>query len=256
MVWARKDNPFRILVVDDNLKALSRPYELDWAKDGSAALGLLAQLKSRTHDPMPHLILMDVNMPRLNGLEALQVIKSDPELQVIPVVMFSTSAAPLEVRRIYEAHANCFVEKPGSFEEYERLLRSIESFWMDYAVLPQLDDVRSRTGEKGPSHARATGEVSSQAIVVGESSLTLPLPQSPGCEEHLRLMEEFAKSVKELLSLHQQQFEAAVRGDPESNRFDLLIHMANEKKQGAKYDYLRHVESHGCSNLDAITHSS
>ena len=69
-------------------------------------------------------------------------------------------------------------------------------------------------------------------------------------------MEDFADAVKELLALHEQQFQAIVQGDPECNRFDLLIHMANEKKQEAKYAYLRHVESHGCSNFDAITNAS
>jgi hypothetical protein len=76
------------------------------------------------------------------------------------------------------------------------------------------------------------------------------------CEEHRRLMEEFAAVVKELLGLHQQQFEAATRGDLECNRFDLLIHMANKRKQRAKYAYLRHVEEHGCSNLDVIINTS
>jgi hypothetical protein len=66
-------------------------------------------------------------------------------------------------------------------------------------------------------------------------------------------MEEFAAAVRELLSLHQQQFEAAVHGDSECSRFDLLIHMASERKQQAKYAYIRHVEEHGCSNLDVIS---
>jgi hypothetical protein len=76
--------------------------------------------------------------------------------------------------------------------------------------------------------------------------------RSSGCEEHRRLLDEFGMAVHELLGLHDQQFLAIVQGDPECNRFDLLIHMANEKKQQFKYDYLRHVESHGCSNTDAL----
>jgi hypothetical protein len=69
-----------------------------------------------------------------------------------------------------------------------------------------------------------------------------------GCEEHDRLLDEFGVAVHELLSIHQQQFSAIFEGDSDSTRFDLLIHMANEKKQETKYAYLRHVESHGCSN--------
>ncbi len=72
-----------------------------------------------------------------------------------------------------------------------------------------------------------------------------------GCGEHNRLLEEFGVSVRELLELHEQQWSSVVDGDQECYRFDVLIHMANEKKQHAKYAYLRHVELHGCSNFNA-----
>jgi hypothetical protein len=67
------------------------------------------------------------------------------------------------------------------------------------------------------------------------------------CSEQRRLLDMFGEAVQELLLLHEQQFLAIVAGDLESNRFDLLIHMANEKKQQAKYAYLQHVETHACS---------
>ena len=67
-----------------------------------------------------------------------------------------------------------------------------------------------------------------------------------GCAEHNRLLDEFGDAVEEVLELHQQQYRAIVDGESECQRFDLLIHMANEKKQTAKYAYLGHVESHGC----------
>jgi hypothetical protein len=71
--------------------------------------------------------------------------------------------------------------------------------------------------------------------------------RTSGCEEHDSLLDAFGAAVQEVLKLHEQQFLAIVDGDNECNRFDLLIHMANEKKQAAKYAYIRHVESHGCS---------
>jgi hypothetical protein len=80
-----------------------------------------------------------------------------------------------------------------------------------------------------------------------ESPATQETEGSSGCKESRRLLDEFAEAVRELLLLHEQQFLAVVQGDFECNRFDLLIHMANEKKQQAKYAYLHHVESHGCS---------
>ena len=66
------------------------------------------------------------------------------------------------------------------------------------------------------------------------------------CEESRRLLEEFADAVQQLILLHEQQFLAIVNGDSDLTRFDLLIHMATENKQTAKYAYLQHVETHGC----------
>ena len=112
-------------------------------------------------------------------------------------------------------------------------------------------------GKKGFPLAMATREARSQAISMDESIRSAAaLGGSLRCEEHRRLMEDFAAAVKELLELHQQHFDAAVHGDSECNRFDLLIHIANERKQQAKYAYLRHVEEHGCSNLDVIINTS
>jgi hypothetical protein len=67
------------------------------------------------------------------------------------------------------------------------------------------------------------------------------------CEESRRLLEVFGETVQQLILLHEQQFLAIVNGDPDVTRFDLLIHMATENKQAAKYAYLQHVEAHGCN---------
>jgi hypothetical protein len=75
------------------------------------------------------------------------------------------------------------------------------------------------------------------------------------CLESRNLLDAFGETVQELLLLHEQQFQATVAGDQDSDRFDLLIHMANEKKHVAKYAYLRHLETHGCSKYDAIKQS-
>jgi hypothetical protein len=79
-----------------------------------------------------------------------------------------------------------------------------------------------------------------------------PVLHGSGCEEHARCLEDFGSAVRELLDLHEQQWLAIIDSDLDSCRFDVLIHMANEKKQSAKYAYLRHVETHGCSNFDAL----
>jgi hypothetical protein len=75
------------------------------------------------------------------------------------------------------------------------------------------------------------------------------------CEESLHLLDAFGEIVQELVLLHEQQFQAIVSGDPYSDRFDLLIHMANQKKYEAKYAYLQHLETHGCSTSDGTDQS-
>lgn len=71
-------------------------------------------------------------------------------------------------------------------------------------------------------------------------------PEVPFCEENRRLLDAFGDAVRDLTLLYEQQFLAVVEGDADSNRFDILIHMATERKHSAKYDYLKHTDSHGC----------
>ena len=75
------------------------------------------------------------------------------------------------------------------------------------------------------------------------------------CSQSRHLLDAFGEAVQELVLLHEQQFLATVAGDPDSDRFDLLIHMANEKKHAAKYAYLLHLEEHGCSTYDGTIES-
>jgi CheY-like chemotaxis protein len=266
---ARYNEPvFHILVVDDDpafvyllrqsFRDLSRTYQLDWVKDGEEALDFLHRRNAHTDATAPHLILMDINMPRLNGLQAVQAIKADPVHSVRPVIVLSTAARPSEVHKIYQSHANAYVQKPADLRGFGELLKAIEVFWVDFALLPSTpDSAPLGVSDKGLPIASQTSEVSSQAMSRDESDAGANASSgSLPCAEHQRLMQDFAAAVKELLTLHEQQFQAIVQGDPDCNRFDLLIHMANEKKQEAKYAYLRHVESHGCSNIDAIANAS
>jgi hypothetical protein len=86
---------------------------------------------------------------------------------------------------------------------------------------------------------------------LGSNDSTAARARAVACGEERRLLDEFGIAVHELLMLHEVQFAAIVQGDTDSDRFDLLIHMANEKKLHAKYAYIRHVESHGCAIFDA-----
>ncbi|MFN0104035.1 MAG: response regulator [Bryobacteraceae bacterium] len=262
---------FRILVVDDNpgavyllrevMKSVHRRHELHFAKDGLDALDFLHCRGAYVDAPRPNLILLDMNMPRLSGLETLSAIKNDPELCVIPVIMLSTENSPQKVRNCYRAHANCYVQKPIDLDRSVKLAQAIEAFWMDFALLPSGDgrspenlpstDYSER--DFGPRIANKSVEVRSARTDNSPAKAeTITQSRRSECEEHNRLLDGFGAAVQELLSLHEQLFLAIVEGDTESPRFDLLIHMANEKKQSAKYGYLRHVEAHGCSNRKCI----
>jgi len=267
---------FRILVVDDDpasanllrraMKNLQRGSELHFVGDGAEALDFLHRRGTHRAAPRPNLILLDMNMPRLNGLEALSAIKSDPELCVIPVIILSASDSPRDVRKSYQAHANSYMQKPTDLDRSVRLMQAIQSFWMDFALLdpavesPQAPDskavepTKTSGARSGPAIAIKRGEAKSRAMRTDDApakKISSPKPK-PGCEEHNRLLDEFGGAVQELLKLHEQQFQAIVEGDGECSRFDVLIHMANEAKQSAKYAYLRHVEAHGCSNFDGF----
>ena len=248
-----EDNPADALTIERLFKTQSHAYELHWAKDGLEALEFLARERSDPKGSVPGMILMDLQMPRMSGLEAVRAIKKDPELRVIPVIMLSNSTSPEQIQASYEAHANCFVQKPATVEGSRKLVQAIEMFWADFAVPSPTSNIHAPIPEGGHLHASASAEAAPQASVRESSADVSTLHGSLRCEEHGRLMDDFAATVKELLELHQQQFEAAIRKDPECNRFDSLIQIASEKRQQAKYAYLRHVEEHGCTNLYAIT---
>jgi CheY-like chemotaxis protein len=265
---------FRILVVDDDravadslrevMKNLRSRPELNFVSDGLEALDFL-----RGSAPRPDLILLDVNMPRLGGLETLSAIKSDPQLYMIPVIMLSASTSPEDIRDSYQARANCYVEKPIDLARSVKFVQAIETFWTDFALLPTRDNRTLPRGQatdskwNTPSPNRLPGSGKPLASTSPEARNRAMHHESPndkiakprrtsGCEDHNELLDEFGEAVRKLLDLHKQQFQAIVEEDSECTRFDLLIHMANEHKQRAKYAYLRHVEAHGCSNHDDL----
>ena len=86
--------------------------------------------------PRPDLVLLDLNLPKKDGREVLQVIKSDPDLRRIPVVVLTTSKEEEDVLRAYNLAANCYVSKPVEFDEFMKVIRMIEDFWLTIVALP------------------------------------------------------------------------------------------------------------------------
>ena len=109
---------------------------LNVVNDGEQALAYLRRQGGHAGAPRPDLILLDLNLPRLDGREVLAEIKGDPELKQIPVVVLTSSRAEQDLLRAYDLHANCIISKPVAFEEFIDVVRSIEDFWLTIVVLP------------------------------------------------------------------------------------------------------------------------
>jgi len=130
------DDEGDLLMIQEALDSGTREHDVHIAHDGEEALEFL-QRKGRFADvPRPDLILLDLNMPRMNGREFLAVVKEDAALRTIPVVVLTTSAAPDDVTGAYQHHANAYVTKPVNLEEFEAAVRSIDAFYLDVAVKP------------------------------------------------------------------------------------------------------------------------
>jgi len=137
---------FRLLIVEDNpgdvrlareaLREVGWDADLQAVRDGVEALAYLRGSGGRDGAPRPDLVLLDLNLPRLDGRETLKALKEDPDLMRIPVIVFSSSRAEHDVVASYGLHANCYVPKPASFAEFERVFRSIQGFWAGVAQLP------------------------------------------------------------------------------------------------------------------------
>ena len=109
--------------------------------DGQTALDYL-QRRGEYADPLssprPHVILLDLRLPGIDGLEVLQVIKEDDELKVIPVVILTTSDAEKDVARAYNSHVNSYLVKPVGFEEFRRLMNDLGFYWLGWNTHPHI----------------------------------------------------------------------------------------------------------------------
>jgi CheY-like chemotaxis protein len=106
------------------------------ATDGEVAMAFLRRQGPYADAPRPDLILLDLNMPRMDGREVLREVKADPSLKAIPVVVLTTSAAEADILKSYELHANAYVTKPVAFDAFLSAVRGIEDFWLALVHLP------------------------------------------------------------------------------------------------------------------------
>lgn len=138
--------PINILLVEDSLGDVRLVREalkegklcnrLFVVRDGVEGMDFLLQRGQYQETVRPDLILLDLNMPKKDGRELLAEIKEHEDLKRIPVVILTTSTSEADVLKTYNLHANCYIVKPLNFEEFIRVVRSIESFWLSIVKLP------------------------------------------------------------------------------------------------------------------------
>ena len=135
------DDPEDRMLVEEALRASRLRNELHFVEDGEELMDYLYRRGKFAHfagRPLPGLILLDLNMPRKDGREALSEIKSDPALRAIPVVVLTTSKAEEDILRAYDLGAGSFVVKPVTFQSLTELTRSLQRWWFEIVELPPL----------------------------------------------------------------------------------------------------------------------
>jgi CheY-like chemotaxis protein len=138
--------PIQILLVEDSptdakltleaLKMAKVVNQVSHVEDGVEAMEFLRQEGKYAQSQRPDLILLDLNLPRKDGREVLEEIKGNPDFQLIPVVILTTSQAEQDIIRSYKLHANCYITKPVNFDRFLEVVQMIENFWLTVVVLP------------------------------------------------------------------------------------------------------------------------
>ena len=131
-----EDNPGDVRLTREALREGKVRNNLHVAADGVEALHFLRKEGRFADAVRPDLILLDLNLPKKDGREVLEDIKSDPDLRYIPVVVLTTSEAEQDICRSYQLHANCYITKPVDFDRFIQIVRSIEEFWLTIVKLP------------------------------------------------------------------------------------------------------------------------
>jgi CheY-like chemotaxis protein len=131
-----EDNPGDVRLTREALKEAKFRNKVQVVGDGVEALAYLRQQGEYSGAIRPHLIMLDLNLPRMDGREVLAAIKKDADLRRIPVVVLSSSEAETDIARAYELHANAYVTKPVDIEHFLQVVKAIEEFWVEIVKLP------------------------------------------------------------------------------------------------------------------------
>lgn len=132
-----EDNPGDIRLIVEVLKEGKIHNNLSVVEDGELALSYLRREGSYLDAIVPDIILLDLNLPKINGNEVLAEIRKDPLLKHIPVIILTTSEAEQDILKAYDLNVNCYITKPVNLDDFLTVVRSIESFWLTIVKLPR-----------------------------------------------------------------------------------------------------------------------
>jgi CheY-like chemotaxis protein len=134
------DDPDDRMLTEDALKEARLANEIRFVENGEELIQYLRQqgkFGDKTLSPRPGIILLDLNMPKMDGREALQILKNDPELRRIPVIIMTTSKADQDILKSYDLGANSYVTKPVTFDELVEVVRGFGRYWFEIVELPE-----------------------------------------------------------------------------------------------------------------------
>ena len=132
-----EDSPGDVRLTREAFRDADTSIELHVATDGVEAMNFLRRTGVHAAAPRPDLILLDLNLPKMDGREVLAAIKADDDLRTIPTVILTTSDAEADIVRSYQLQANCYLSKPVQLDAFESLVQSINDFWLTRVKLPQ-----------------------------------------------------------------------------------------------------------------------
>jgi chemotaxis family two-component system response regulator Rcp1 len=132
-----EDSPGDVRLTQEAFRDANQEIRLHVAWDGAEAMAFLNRQGANINAPRPDLILLDLNLPKMDGRQVLAQIKEDPNLKTIPTVILTTSVAEADIDKSYRLQANCYLNKPVELEAFEALVKSINDFWLTRVKLPQ-----------------------------------------------------------------------------------------------------------------------
>jgi two-component system, chemotaxis family, response regulator Rcp1 len=132
-----EDSPSDATLTIRSLEGSKLTNQIHWVEDGEAAMEFLRQQGEYAQAPRPGLILLDLNLPGMNGREVLQTVKTDPSLHNIPIIILTTSDNQSDISFAYQMNANCYITKPVDLQQFIQVIQLISTFWLTVVKLPE-----------------------------------------------------------------------------------------------------------------------